>query len=310
MIAPRDCVIRAVLLSLPWIAFSFPTELLTRREFKGAIGVIAQDSSAAAVSAAVVAVSFVHVADSDLALTTTVQTPPSNKTSLTPRSIGAENRELFKDTAYPYSAMGKIVRSDGTYCTGSLVGPKHVACASHCVAWSNSSIGLRFLPDYYDGEVYPSADVTTVIYQLKLSASDYFTECEMKDDWAIFILNARLGDTQGWLGAKTIDSTLFNKTIFRNFGYPYDLGVGNGQETYRQSNITVFETWCDAYGPLGTNTDASGGQSGGPLWLPADSKGEIYQYGTCSSGDDRTRTIFASGDRWQHAIAYARKNWP
>ncbi|OTB18711.1 hypothetical protein K445DRAFT_314569 [Daldinia sp. EC12] len=161
--------------------------------------------------------------------------------------------------------MGKIQWSTGVFCSGALIGPRHVATAKHCAPLNNPGVSVRFMPAYYDGESFPGAYVTNIIHLPGFSVNDPDADaCDIKEDWAIFILDARLGDERGGLGAKVIEPSLINKPELLHLGYPGDLA--NGERPYRQERITIRDRFdCDATGGLSTDADVAGGMSGGPI---------------------------------------------
>ncbi|KAM0426567.1 hypothetical protein ACHAPT_008259 [Fusarium lateritium] len=230
------------------------------------------------------------------------QTPkPSNITSpLKIRAvIGPDDRVLWDSQEYPYSAIGKISGSDGGSCSAALVGPRHVATAKHCVP--PEGVTTRFQPMYYDGERAGGSDAIKII---DMEQGD--GPCFQMEDWAIFILADRLGDSFGYLGATTIDcDAQKNKPIFLHVGYPGDKGLS---KPYRQEGISVVRCAdCAPGGPLETDADGIPGQSGGPLWLEQD--GSPYLYGVLS-GVGSEGSGFASGQNLVNAISKARSDYP
>ncbi|KAK8060599.1 trypsin-like cysteine/serine peptidase domain-containing protein [Apiospora saccharicola] len=179
--------------------------------------------------------------------------------------IGADNRVYWPSTDYPYSAMGRLYRSDGIVCTGTLVGPRHVTTAKHCIP-SDGSVSIKFQPAYDGKDRFPSAYVIQVVTSAA-SASD---QCNYKDDWAVVVLDTRLGDARGYMSYDVMPPAKADQAIFYSYGYPSDKS-SDVSKPYRQEAITVAKKnsfQCDQYGPLNTNADANGGQSGSPLWLP------------------------------------------
>ncbi len=179
--------------------------------------------------------------------------------------FGADNRVLWTDKSYPFSAMGKIQWSNGVYCSGALIGPRHVATAKHCAPLDGQGVSVRFMPSFHDGETTSGAYVTTIIHLPGYSVNKPNAgPCDIKEDWAIFILDSRLGDQRGYLGARLIESSLINNPTFLHLGYPGDLA--NGQRPYRQDHITVRNLFeCNPTGGLSTDADVAGGMSGGPI---------------------------------------------
>ncbi|KAI1777999.1 trypsin-like serine protease [Hypoxylon cercidicola] len=222
--------------------------------------------------------------------------------------FGADNRVLWTDNkVYPFSAMGKIQWSTGVYCSGALIGPRHVATAKHCAPLNNPGVSLRFMPGFYDGEPFPGAYVTTIIHLPGYSVNDPDANaCDIKEDWAIFILDSRLGDQRGSLGAKVIEQSLIQNPVLLHLGYPGDLA--NGQRPYRQDKITIRNRFdCDATGGLSTDADVAGGMSGGPIWQ--NDNGNRYQLGVLSATSG-TETVFAGGSNWIGAVVRARQDFP
>ena len=178
---------------------------------------------------------------------------------------GSDDRVLWTNKSYPFSTMGKIQWSNGVFCSGSLIGPRHVATAKHCAPLNNEGVSVRFMPAYYDGETAQGAYVTTILHLPGYSVNNpRANSCDIKEDWAIFILDSRLGDQQGYLGGKIIDSSKIDKADFLHLGYPGDLA--RGERPYRQDHITVRNKFdCDSTGGLSTDADVQGGMSGGPI---------------------------------------------
>lgn len=234
-----------------------------------------------------------------------------NETELAARAVlgGVDNRVLWTDKNYPFSAMGKIQWSNGVYCSGTLIGPRHVATAKHCAPLDGQGVSLRFMPAFYDGESFPGAYVTTIIHLPGYSVNDPNPDsCDIKEDWAVFILDQRLGESRGYLGARVVDSSIIGTPNLIHLGYPGDLA--NGQRPYRQEGITIQNRFdCGSTGGLVTNADCAGGQSGGAIWVPPDANGNRFQLGVLSAASV-VESVFAGGNNWLNGVIYARENWP
>ncbi|RYP68330.1 hypothetical protein DL771_006716 [Monosporascus sp. 5C6A] len=221
--------------------------------------------------------------------------------------IGRDDRVLWHDRNYPYSAIGKIQWSNGVFCSGTLVGPRHVATAKHCAPGAGTSVSIRFSPAFFDGETAGGSYVTHIISMPGFDVNDNPDSCDWKEDWAVFILQDRIGERQGYFGAKLIEDQHTGRPIFFNMGYPGDLA--NGARPYRSEGSTVQRPpyGCDAYGPYITDTDVAGGQSGGPFWLyEGDGR---YLYAICSGGSS-ANSIFSGGNNFLQAVISTRNDFP
>jgi V8-like Glu-specific endopeptidase len=232
------------------------------------------------------------------------EVPPSAESSLrflTERDVnGPDDRELQTSTDYPWISMGRLALTDGRWCSANLIGPRHISVARHCVI---PGVGYTFSPLYLDGDRFATGQVTTIINL----AGTISSNCDYRDDWAIMVLNQRLGERYGYLGAKTFDSSVANRPIFWNFGYPQDKG---GNRPFVQDLISIRNyEGCANGGPLQCEADAAGGQSGGPVWLPPDANGARYQYGVLVAGGPGI-TVLSHGPSWVNAIGKARQDYP
>jgi V8-like Glu-specific endopeptidase len=164
-----------------------------------------------------------------------------------------DNRYIFYDTTYPWRACGRVVTSTG-HGTGTIVGPRHILTASHVVDWTenNGTIGwLRFEADYNNGDVFaPSYAVHTISYEQISSANG---EYDIAEDYAVCVMDRRIGDELGWLGSKTYDDDWDGGGYWYHVGYPDDLGAGN--QPVFESGFSIYNSWAPGFFENGSGLD-------------------------------------------------------
>jgi V8-like Glu-specific endopeptidase len=233
--------------------------------------------------------------------------PPDNPDSSVPgRALGKawsnndDNRTRLSSltvgtTRWPW----RTIVEHSNRCSGTLVGPRHVVTAGHCIYSRTSNTwngGFNITPGRaggnwsYDTLVFPSAGF-----------SWYFTPWQWRVanpaggsrqyDIGILVLPQRLGEQTGWMGYAAITSSSIQTSLLYNRGFPWcnavqpdgtpradDVGddatsglVCSDRHLYGDASSCSAGEFAALDGQnwarlMNHSCDASAGQSGSPLY--------------------------------------------
>lgn len=185
--------------------------------------------------------------------------------------FGNDDRYLFDDRSFPWRTVGKVT-TVGKWGSGTIIGPRHVLTASHVVNWTGGSDGgvawLSFTPGYFDGAgPWGAFAATRVIYWLKAPGS--LSDAQTAFDYAVLVMEDRIGDFLGYPGYRTYDDDWNGGAFWQYTGYPGELSSGERpafQGGCAISNVQEEELSGQTGYVLGHFNEFTPGQSGGCVW--------------------------------------------
>jgi V8-like Glu-specific endopeptidase len=220
---------------------------------------------------------------------------------------GDEDRRTYNDLTYPWGCVCRITNAAGKVGSGSIIGPRHILTASHVIDWSTDR--PEKIEVHLTGNVAAATVFDTVVYAFTQIQGDP-TYTTLDEDYAVMVVNERLGDRFGWLGAKVYNSDWDDDNIWETMGYPTDIAGGTFPIFEMDKNLDEDEFDYGSGRAMTTSADMMKGQSGSPMFsmwpdgiayavAVMSSYGQVFASGNenwCSGGSDLNRIIRIARD--------------
>jgi V8-like Glu-specific endopeptidase len=181
-----------------------------------------------------------------------------------------DERKVFQDTSYPWSALGRCETNFGPF-SGVLIGPRHLLTCNHGIDWTPppgfAADWLTFTPAYFDGNAPFGSTYATHIYWVKKDNNNGVSDGdEGQYDYVVLVLNDRIGEKTGWLGTRRYSDSWDPLAAWWHIGYPAD--ITSMQRPTFQSWFTMNgdDTQSDDHEIIRHQADVFPGQSGGPMF--------------------------------------------
>lgn len=209
---------------------------------------------------------------------------------------GADDRRTYNDTRYPWGCVCRILSSGQG--SGVFVGPRHVLTASHVVNWNGSATI----------EVHRAGGTVAATAQaVKGWAFTFIGDVgatTVDEDYAVLVIDQRLGDRFGWMGVRTYDSGWDDEDYWCSIGYPSDVANSFFPVWQRDKELDEDEWDYGSGRAMTTAADLMPGQSGSPMFgfwsdgpyvvAVVSAVGNVFLSGTenwCAGGSDLTRLV-------------------
>ncbi len=191
--------------------------------------------------------------------------PVAAQATRLPGIAGADDRRTVEPREYPWSAVGRLNTTVGQRCTGTLIGPRLVATAAHCLFNRRTRQPMRpesvhFLAAYGRGEWAATARAVAIRRGTDGPPGDPGA------DWAIVTLADPIGQQVGWIAPAAGQPVAGEAAILR---------VGYGQD---RAHLPMAVLGCRILGVapgrtiLAHDCDAVRGDSGSPILVLQDGR--------------------------------------
>lgn len=159
--------------------------------------------------------------------------------------IGTDERTQVSPTTYwPWVTMGRV----DVGCTGTIIGPRHVITAGHCVydattdTWYNN---LNFSPAQ-DGSYRPFG---TIAWSSAITVNGWTVNHDINYDYAMIVLAENIGYSTGYM-SYGYDNNLCSNCVVNINGYPSD--KPSGTMWHADCPLTRIQTYrlfyqCDTF---------------------------------------------------------------
>ena len=222
-----------------------------------------------------------------------------NRKIVRPTTVFApDERRAFQDTSYPWGTIGLVETPRGG-ASGVVIGPRHLLTVSHVIDWAGAPAGfaanwVRFTPSFFDGNApFGQTHGIHIYWYVQENGDRSLSATELQFDYVVVVLNTRIGERTGWMGARGYSDDWDGLDVWQHMGYPADLNSGQRPVFLNRVTLNGDDAADDAHESIQHRADVFPGQSGGPMfgWW----SGDVGPRAVATQSGETSADNFASG---------------